>query len=121
MVEDDDRTRVEASGVLLLRATSMCKLTHKGHQQYAKGDGHAFEDYLLRAWPAVSNRYGMSYNYPKSIIRFLSLTLTQTQTISTGVWAEQNTANDKIGYVRRPGNFTTLLNLLLVIQSELFY
>jgi hypothetical protein len=54
MVEFGPRTRVEASGVLLLR--SMCKLTHKGHQQYAKGDGHAFEDYLRRDWPGVKNR-----------------------------------------------------------------
>ena len=54
MVEFGPRTRVEASGVLLLR--SMCKLTHKGHQQYAKGDGHAFEDYLRRDWPDIKNR-----------------------------------------------------------------
>jgi hypothetical protein len=37
------QTRVEASGVLLLR--SLCKLTHKGHKQCAKGDGHQFRDY----------------------------------------------------------------------------
>ena len=55
MVEFGDRTRVEASGVLLLR--SMCKLTHKGHLQYAKGDGHAFEDFLRREWPNTRNRY----------------------------------------------------------------
>ena len=54
MVEFGPRTRVEASGVLLLR--SMCKFTHKGHQQYAKGDGHAFEDYLRRDWPHIKNR-----------------------------------------------------------------
>ena len=24
----------------------MCRLTHKGHHQYAKGDGHRFEDWL---------------------------------------------------------------------------
>jgi hypothetical protein len=34
----------------------MCKLTHKGHQQYAKGDGIAFADYLRREWPAIKNR-----------------------------------------------------------------
>ena len=34
----------------------MCRLTHKGHKQYAKGDGHVFEDYLRREWPAVKNR-----------------------------------------------------------------
>ena len=54
MAEFGERTRVEASGVLLLR--SMCRLTHKGHQQYAKGDGHAFQDYLSREWPTVKNR-----------------------------------------------------------------
>ena len=47
-------TRVDASGVLLLR--SLCKLTHKGHMQYAKGDGHAFHDYLAKEWPNVENR-----------------------------------------------------------------
>jgi hypothetical protein len=47
-------TRVDASGVLLLR--SLCKLTHKGHKQYAKGDGHAFEDYLQNKWPGVKNK-----------------------------------------------------------------
>ena len=52
--EFGDRTRVEASGVLLLR--SMCKLTHKGHKQYAKGDGIAFDDYLCLKWPAIQNR-----------------------------------------------------------------
>ena len=36
------RARVEASGPLFLR--SLCRLTHKGHLQYAKGDGHKFED-----------------------------------------------------------------------------
>ncbi len=52
--EFGDRTRVEASGVLLLR--SMCKLTHKGHKSYAKGDGIAFDDYLRREWPGITNR-----------------------------------------------------------------
>ncbi len=47
-------TRVEASGVFLLR--SLCKLTHKGHQQYAKGDGHQFHDFLARKWPNTSKR-----------------------------------------------------------------
>ena len=54
VAEFGDRTRVEVSGVLLLR--SMCRLTHKGHQQYAKGDGHAFHDYLSREWPNLKNR-----------------------------------------------------------------
>jgi hypothetical protein len=48
------QTRVEACGVLLLR--SLCKLTHKGHQQYAKGDGHLFQDFLARKWSETSNR-----------------------------------------------------------------
>lgn len=47
-------TRVDASGVLLLR--SLCKLTHKGHKQYPKGDGHAFHDYLGEKWPDIKNR-----------------------------------------------------------------
>jgi hypothetical protein len=47
-------TRVEASGVLLLR--SLCKLTHKGHKQYPKGDGHAFADFMQLKWPALTNR-----------------------------------------------------------------
>jgi len=42
--DGNGRTRVEASGLLLLR--SLCRLTHKGHHQYAKGDGHRFEDWL---------------------------------------------------------------------------
>ena len=54
MAECGDQTRVEASGVLLLR--SMSKLTHKGHLQYAKGDGIAFDDYLRREWPLIKNR-----------------------------------------------------------------
>ena len=48
------QTRVEASGVLLLR--SLCKLTHRGHHQYAKGDGHQFHDFLGLKWPNTSNR-----------------------------------------------------------------
>jgi hypothetical protein len=48
------QTRVEASGVLLLR--SLCKLTHRGHLQYAKGDGHQFHDFMCKTWPAIKNR-----------------------------------------------------------------
>jgi hypothetical protein len=48
------QTRVEASGVLLLR--SLCKLTHRGHLQYAKGDGHQFNDFMGKKWPTVENR-----------------------------------------------------------------
>ena len=98
--EYGDRTRVEASGVLLLR--SMCKLTHKGHQQYAKGDGHAFDDYLRLKWPHIRNRF---YNpYAHTLPLALKLTLNVT-----GVWDEPNTAKGKIGYVRPHGNFITLL------------
>ena len=39
---------MEASGPLLLR--SLCRLTHKGHLQYAKGDGHRFEDWLQKKY-----------------------------------------------------------------------
>jgi hypothetical protein len=42
--DGNGRARVEASGLLLLR--SLSRLTHKGHLQYAKGDGHRFEDWL---------------------------------------------------------------------------
>ncbi len=48
------QTRVEASDVLLLR--SLCKLTHEGHKQYAKGGGHQFHNYMKQKWSAVSNR-----------------------------------------------------------------
>ena len=51
-------TRVDASGVLLLR--SLCKLTHKGHKQYPKGDGHAFEDYLKKEWPGCCPWHGIT-------------------------------------------------------------
>ena len=42
--EGNGRTRVEASGVLLLR--SLCRLTHSGAKEYAKGDGKRFADWL---------------------------------------------------------------------------
>jgi hypothetical protein len=44
--ESGGRSRVEASGILFLR--SLCRLTHTGHAQYAKGDGIAFSDFLKR-------------------------------------------------------------------------
>ena len=54
--DGNGRTRVEASGLLLLR--SLCRLTHKGHQQYAKGDGHRFQDWLEKKYNGlVKNRY----------------------------------------------------------------
>ncbi len=48
------RTRVEGSGILLLRA--MCRLTHMGHKEFAKGDGRRFQDYLCKEYPAVKSR-----------------------------------------------------------------
>ncbi len=48
------RTRVEGSGILLLRA--MCRLTHMGHKEYPKGDGRRFHDYLLKKYPDVRSR-----------------------------------------------------------------
>jgi len=41
--------RLEGSGLLFLR--SLCRLTHVGHAQYYKGDGHAFQDYLEEYYP----------------------------------------------------------------------
>jgi hypothetical protein len=48
------RTRVEGTGILLLRA--MCRLTHMGHKEYAKGDGRRFHDYLNLEYPGVKSR-----------------------------------------------------------------
>jgi hypothetical protein len=48
------RSRVEASGILFLR--SLCRLTHTGHAQYAKGDGTAFADYVKRTYPNLKSR-----------------------------------------------------------------
>ncbi len=54
--DGNGRTRVEASGLLLLR--SLCRLTYKGHQQYAKGDDHRFQDWLEKKYNGVvKNRY----------------------------------------------------------------
>ena len=58
--DGNGRTRVEASGLLLLR--SLCRLTHKGHKQYAKGDGHRFADWLKEKYQGViKNRYQPFY------------------------------------------------------------
>jgi hypothetical protein len=51
----DGLARLEGSGVLFLRA--ICKLTHVGHAQYYKGDGHAFQDYLLKHYPGENYIY----------------------------------------------------------------
>ncbi len=50
--DGNGRTRVEASEILLLR--SLCRLTHKGHHQYAKGDGHRFEDWLIAKYNGLT-------------------------------------------------------------------
>ncbi len=49
----DGRVRLECSGVSFLR--SMCRLTHRGHAQYVKGDGDAFADFLEANYPGLSN------------------------------------------------------------------
>ena len=43
--------RLDGSGVSFLR--SLCKLTHVGHAQHYKGDGHAFQDYLEKHYPGA--------------------------------------------------------------------
>ncbi len=47
------RVRLECSGVSFLR--SLCRLTHRGHAQYVKGDGDAFGDFLESNYPGLSN------------------------------------------------------------------
>ncbi len=49
------RVRLECLGVCFLR--SICKLTHRGHAQYVKGDGNAFADFLEKNHPGYSNEY----------------------------------------------------------------
>jgi hypothetical protein len=46
--------RLECSGEAFLR--SLCKLTHRGHGQYDKGDGDAFSDFLHEKYPGVTNK-----------------------------------------------------------------
>ena len=61
-----EATRVEASGVLLLR--SLCRLTHTytGHWQYAKGDGQRFADWLeIKYEGAIKNRCAGRAEYSK--------------------------------------------------------
>jgi hypothetical protein len=48
------RVRLECSGVCFLR--SICRLTHRGHAQYVKGDGDAFGDFLDQHYPGLSNK-----------------------------------------------------------------
>ncbi len=45
--------RLECSGVCFLR--SICRLTHRGHAQYVKGDGDAFGDFLDAHYPGLKN------------------------------------------------------------------
>jgi hypothetical protein len=47
------RVRLECSGVCFLR--SICRLTHRGHAQYVKGDGDAFADFLDKDYPGMTN------------------------------------------------------------------
>jgi hypothetical protein len=45
--------RLECNGIHFLR--TVCRLTHHGPQQYAKGDGDAFKDYLEKNYPDVTS------------------------------------------------------------------
>ncbi len=47
------KARLDGCGVLFLR--SLCRLTHVGHAQYYKGDGHAFHDYLEEHYPGSNS------------------------------------------------------------------
>jgi hypothetical protein len=53
--------RLEGSGVSFLRA--LCKLTHVGHAQYYKGDGHAFQDFLQEKYPGTNITITYTYNF----------------------------------------------------------
>ena len=46
--------RLECNGVQFLR--TVCRLTHTGAQQYAKGDGDAFKDFLAEKYPDVTSK-----------------------------------------------------------------
>ncbi len=45
--------RLECNGIQFLR--TVCRLTHTGSQQYAKGDGNAFKDYLQANFPNLTS------------------------------------------------------------------
>ena len=47
-VKSGGRIRVEPGGDAFLR--TICKLTHIGPKQYAKGDGHRFQDWLGKTY-----------------------------------------------------------------------
>ena len=49
----DELVPLVNGGVCFLR--SICKLTHRGHAQYVKGDGDAFADFLAKNYPGYSN------------------------------------------------------------------
>jgi hypothetical protein len=94
--DGNGRTRVEASGLLLLR--SLCRLTHKGHKQYAKGDGHRFADWLKEKYLGViKNRY-QPFITPLlcTITRdpFLIYTPHLTHSIRCAGWAEFSKRQD---------------------------
>lgn len=46
--------RLECNGIQFLR--TVCRLTHNGPMQYAKGDGDAFKDYLEKHFPHLSSK-----------------------------------------------------------------
>ena len=45
--------RFECNGIQFVR--TVCRLTHNGPMQYAKGDGDAFADYLEKNYPHLSS------------------------------------------------------------------
>ena len=57
---------------------SLCKLTHVGHAQYYKGDGHAFQDYLEKHYPGT---VPLTLTLTSTLTQTLSLTLTLTLTL----------------------------------------
>ena len=46
--------RLECNGIQFLR--TVCRLTHNGPMQYAKGDGDAFKDYLEKHFPHLTSK-----------------------------------------------------------------
>jgi hypothetical protein len=52
-IDQGGKARLDENGLLFLR--SLCRLTHVGHAQYYKGDGHAFADFLEEHYPHLTN------------------------------------------------------------------
>jgi hypothetical protein len=52
-IDQGGKARLDANGLLFLRR--LCRLTHVGHAQYYKGDGHAFADFLEKHYPQLTN------------------------------------------------------------------